>query len=78
MFYMGHFFVCFINLTLYTGKIHFGDLGEGYNVVRSVKETISLYKNNRYTISLYKNNHDTISLYKKKIAVIKIDICIMV
>ena len=47
-------FVEFINITLYIGKIHLGDLGEGYKVIRSVKEMISLYKNNCYMISLDK------------------------
>ena len=37
-------------------KIPDDDLDDGYNVVRSVKETISLYKNNRNTLTLYKNN----------------------
>ena len=56
MFVHGSIFFEFINITLYKDKIHSGDLGEGHNVIRSVKEAISLYKNNRNTISLYKNN----------------------
>ena len=55
MFYMGHFFCKFINIRIYIDKIHLDDLEEGYKVVRSVRETISLYKINHYTISLDKH-----------------------
>ena len=49
----GLIFFFFLILLRYTKKkIHDDDHDDGYNVVRSVKETISLYKNNRNMLSL--------------------------
>ena len=51
----GSLFFVFINIITYIDKIHLDNHEEGYKVIRSVKEMISLYKINHYTLSLDKH-----------------------